>query len=206
VPGGAGDLARILERARSLGFLGPGPVTSHLDQAAAFVDAVGEPPAGLVDLGSGGGVPGLILALRWPETSVALLEVRARRVDFLVEAVAALGIAGRVGVVAGRAEEVARLPAHRHRYDVVTARSFGPPAVTAECGAPLLAPGGVLLVAEPPGGAGDRWPADGLAQLGLVDEGLVAVPAGTVRRLRSARACGERYPRRVGVPAKQPLF
>jgi 16S rRNA (guanine527-N7)-methyltransferase len=206
MPGGAGDLAAVLERARSLGFLGPGPVGRHVDQAEAFVAAVDAPPSRLLDLGSGGGVPGLLLALRWPGTAVDLLEVRTRRIDFLGDVVAELDLTDRVEVVPGRAEEVARLAAYRHRYDVVTARSFGAPAVTAECGAPFLATSGVLLVAEPPGGASGRWPAEGLAQLGLVDDGLVAAAAGTVRRLRAEAACGDRYPRRVGVPAKDPLF
>ena len=48
----------------------------------------------------------------------------------------------------------------------MTARSFGPPAATAECAAPLLAVGGLLVVSEPPDGP-DRWPADALAALGL---------------------------------------
>lgn len=204
--GGPDDLAAVLERSRRLGFLGPGPIERHIDQAGAFIAAVEAPPGQLLDLGSGGGVPALVLAERWRTTELVLLDAVARRTAFLADAVTQLGWADRVTVVTGRAEELARSPAHRHRYDVVTARSFGPPAVTAECGAPFLAVGGVLLAADPPGGKAERWPPDGLAAVGLVDVGVVSTGGGTVRRLLAERRCDERFPRRVGVPAKRPLF
>ena len=113
--------------------------------------------------------------------------------------------------VAGRAEEVARDPAHRGGYDLVTARSFGAPAVTAECAAPLLRVGGELLVSEPPEATtSERWPRDGLAELGLGGPERQVVDASGVPvhlvRLVLEEACGERYPRRVGVPSKRPLF
>lgn len=203
---GPGDLAAVLERARTLGFLGPGPVGRHIEQADAFVAAVGPPPRRLLDLGSGGGVPGLVLAARWPTTEVVLVDTKHRRVAFLDAAVRELGWGDRVTVLPGRAEALARSPGHRHQFDVVTARSFGPPAVTAECGAPFLRIGGVLLVAEPPAGEADRWPPAGLAGLGLADRGVASTGGGTVRRLVAERLCDERFPRRVGVPGKRPLF
>jgi len=111
-----------------------------------------------------------------------------------------------VEVTTARAEDVGRDPAYRHRFDLVVARSFGAPAVTAECGAPFVQVTGLLVVAEPPGGDDARWPAAGLATLGLVDEGVVVRPEATVRRLRAASACDAVYPRSNGVPAKRPLF
>ena len=74
------------------------------------------------------------------------------------------------------------------------ARSFGPPAATAECAAPLLRPGGALVVSEPPGGAGDRWDADGLAALGLARETTEVVGGATFTRLRQVEACPEPIP------------
>lgn len=205
VDGGPDDLAAVLERSRALGFLGPGPIERHLDQADAFLAAVSAPPRRMLDLGSGGGVPGLVLAANWPETEVVLVDSQARRTAFLADAIGRLGWDARVVVHTARAETLGRSAEHRHAYPVVTARSFSAPAVTAECAAPLLVLGGALLVAEPPGGA-DRWPAAGLAMLGLVDEGIVHRTGGTVRRLRADEPCDERFPRRVGVPAKRPLF
>jgi 16S rRNA (guanine527-N7)-methyltransferase len=76
--------------------------------------------------------------------------------------------------------------------------------VTAECAAPLLAVGGLLVVSEPPDGR--RWPASALEPLGMAVEGMVRGAAGTFQRLRQVTPCPDRYPRRVGIPAKRPLF
>lgn len=184
----------MLEEARALGFLGPGAVGRHLAHAAAFVAAVGKlfPGPGL-DLGSGGGVPGLVLATTFVEAPWVLLEGNRRRASFLQAAVAELGFAPRVTVRHERAEAAGRDPLLRARFPVVTARSFGPPALTAECGCVFLAPGGRLMVSEPPPpeppppepppSEPPRWPVEGLATLGLADRGVVSAGSGSVRVL-----------------------
>ena len=200
-------LIDVLERGRALGFLGPGPVERHVEHAAAFAAALGdEPGEPIVDLGSGGGVPGLVLAERWPAARFWLVDARGTRTAFLTEAVQALRWPDRIAVHTGRAEDLGRHPDLRHGAGAVVARSFGPPGVTAECAAPFLRVGGVLVVSEPPGGDADRWPPAGLAELGLVDDGSVKVDDATVRRLVAERLCGDRFPRANGVPAKKPLF
>jgi 16S rRNA (guanine527-N7)-methyltransferase len=109
-----------------------------------------------------------------------------------------------VRVVAARAETAGRSDL-RGEFDLVVARSFGPPAVTAECAAPFLRVGSRLLVTEPPGGLPHRWDPDGLAYLGLkVDARIVAPTAFQI--LIQDVVCPDRFPRRVGVPAKRPLF
>ncbi len=111
-----------------------------------------------------------------------------------------------MAVVEDRAERVGRDPARRGMADLVVARSFGPPAVVAECAAPLLRPGGVLLVSEPPGEVdGDRWPGAPLGELGLGTSRGIRDGYG-YRAMVQVRPCPDRYPRRVGVPAKRPLF
>jgi 16S rRNA (guanine527-N7)-methyltransferase len=196
----------VLTEARDLGFLGSGPVEPHLDHAGAFVAALAERPPGLgIDLGSGGGIPGLVLATALPAWRWELIETGGRRAAFLGRAVARLGLGDRVQVRAGRAEDLGRTPGARARADAVTARSFGPPAVTAECAAPLLRPGGLLVVSEPPGGAADRWDEGGLAALGLaVAEHRSGPPALAV--LNQVTPCPARYPRKAGLPAKRPLW
>ena len=150
-------------------------------------------------------MPGLVLATALPDWRWDLVEAGARRAAFLERAVQELGLLDRVRVRHLRAEELGRTDAERGRADAVTARSFGPPAVTAECGAPLLRPGGVLVVSEPPDGAGDRWPADGLATVGLaVAERRPGPPAVAV--LVQDGPCPPRFPRRPGIPAKRPLW
>jgi 16S rRNA (guanine527-N7)-methyltransferase len=200
-----GALLAVLEQARALGFLGPGPVEAHVERALDGVDLVPAAAARALDLGSGGGVPGLPLALARPELHWVLLDGSVKRAEFLRAAVDELGLAGRVEVRAARAEEAGREPGWRGAFDLVTARSFGPPAVTAECGAPFLEVGGTLLVAEPPEATGERWPADRLGEFGLQPVEAVTVPS-AFQRLRQIRPCPDRYPRRVGIPAKRPRF
>src|SRR4051794_36896370 len=86
------DLVAVLEESRRLGFLGPGPVDVHIAHALAFT--AGRPEATrAVDLGSGGGVPGLVLAqLAWPQCRWVLVDSMVRRCAFLREAVEDLGL------------------------------------------------------------------------------------------------------------------
>jgi 16S rRNA (guanine527-N7)-methyltransferase len=204
------NLEPLLTDARQLGFLGPGPVHDQIARSLAFATMAGTAPDELaIDLGSGGGLPGLVLAIVWPDSEWLLIDSNVRRAAWLQAAVEGLGIASRVRALCERAELTAR-GQWRQTAGLVTARGFGPPAPTAECAAGLLRVGGRLLVADPPGQLGERWPQDGLASLGLQLETSKAVDteAGPVSlsQLRSASDCGPRYPRRVGVPFKRPLF
>lgn len=182
---------------------------SHGFAEAWRATAHGRLPADVLDLGSGGGIPGLVLARWWPATRFLLLDGSVRRTAWLTEAVRQLGldrpgVPSRVRVLAARAEDAARGP-ERGRFDLVTARGFGPPAVTAECGAPFLRPGGRLLVAEPPEPGPGRWPVSGLAQLGLGLGPRLQSPA-AIQVLTQQERTADRYPRRVGIPGKRPLW
>jgi 16S rRNA (guanine527-N7)-methyltransferase len=213
-PAALGD---VLLDARRAGFLGPGPIEPHLEHAAGFVDLArrqavrsGAGAPLILDLGSGGGLPGMVIAMRWPATTLVLLDANERRAEFLQRAVRRCGLGERVTVVHQRAEVGGRDPEYRGTFDGVVVRSFGAPAVVAECGAPFLRQGGWLIVSEPPGasdenGHRDRWPADGVAQVGLEPGEFVREGFG-YQVLHQREACPERFPRRNGVPAKQPLF
>ncbi len=207
-------LHELLTEARSLGFLGPGPLDPQLRHAQGFAVIARrlspDGPARLADLGSGGGLPSLVVATAWPEVTMALLEANGRRAAFLRRAVERLGLDSRVSVLEERAEVCGREPGLRAGFEGVLARSFGRPAVVAECAAPLLKLGGWLLVSEPPrseteGDEDSRWPAGPLVQVGLqptetMHEGF------EYRTLRQVEMCPDRFPRRNGVPAKKPLF
>ena len=94
----------------------------------------------MADLGSGAGLPGLVLAIGRPDLTVTLVEPLQRRTIFLDEAIDALGLEG-VRVVRGRAEEL-----HGgERFDVVTARALAPLDRLVGWGMPLVAPNGALL-------------------------------------------------------------
>lgn len=195
-------LAEQLERSRALGFLGPGPVEDHVAHASGFLDALTGVAGRVIDLGSGGGVPGLVIAVARPDLELLLVDAMRKRCDALEVAVAALELAS-VRVIQGRAEVIGRSDL-RGTADAVVARGFGSPAVTAECAAPLLRVGGRLVVSEPPGGP-SRWPGAPLAELGL-ELGARPSSGPTVQILQQIVVCPERYPRRDGMPAKRPLF
>jgi 16S rRNA (guanine527-N7)-methyltransferase len=200
-------LLEVLERGQELGLLGPGPVADHVTHAKAFVTAV-EHRRRVLDLGSGGGVPGLVLATELPELDMTLLDSMTKRCEFLSWAVGSLDLGDRVAVACGRAEELARSPVHRGAYDAVVSRSFAIPSVTAECAVGfLMGPGSGLFVSEPPDTEiADRWPPEGLAVLGLATTGLHRSDGATIRQIEAVSRCPDRFPRRVGVPAKRPLF
>ena len=198
------SLPEVLAEAQRLGFLGPGPVQRHIDHAVGMAGCLLRTAARGLDLGSGGGVPGLVMAEWKPALHLVLLDARERRCRFLRQAVRDLGVADRVEVVEERAEAAARRPDLRETIDVVVARSFGPPAVTAECAVGFLRLGGHLVVSEPPEKAG-RWPVDGLETLGLSAGAPCGGGEASFVRFEKLRL-DDRWPRRVGIPAKRPLW
>ena len=158
-----------------------------------------------MDLGSGGGLPGLVLLDRWHGHAV-LLDSMEKRSNFLREVLAWPDAPKNGEVVTARAEEAARWPELEGRFDLVTARSFGSPAVTSECAVRFLKLGGVLIISEPPGERVDeRWKASGLGLLGLVAQGRSRY--GTAYEvLIKEGATDAHYPRVTGTPKKRPLF
>jgi 16S rRNA (guanine527-N7)-methyltransferase len=201
-----------LGRSADLDFLGTMPIDDQIDHALGFVwtteEELGNPPSSVVDLGTGGGLPGLVLIACWPDASFVLMDANQRRTDFLAEEIAQADQVERVSVVRARAEEAGRTDELRERADLLVARSFGSPATTAECASPLLAVGGRAVISEPPGEeATERWDPEGLAQLGLERGGRYRyLDRFGYQVLLKVEASKDRYPRRVGVPAKRPLF
>jgi 16S rRNA (guanine527-N7)-methyltransferase len=184
-------------------------VDLHVADSLVAVDLAAVREAGrIADLGSGGGFPGLVLAIALPGTRVALVESVARKCAFLNRAVAAAG-AHNAAVVNERVEAWrAGLGAH----DVVTARALAPLAVLLEYAAPLLVVGGVLVAWK-----GRRQPAEetdaaaAARVLGMAPPAPCAVepfPAARDRHLYVSRKVGSTpnaYPRRPGVARKRPL-
>ena len=145
----------VLSEAQRLHLVGSGEVRTHIEHALGFLRALSSAGdqsgfvldgARVLDLGSGGGLPGLVLAATRPDLEVVLLDANLRRTTFLGEAVSELDLGPRVSVVRARAEASGRDPSQRGGFDLVVARGFGRPAVTAECGAPFLRVGGRMSV------------------------------------------------------------
>ena len=205
-------LDEVLRSAQDLGFLGPRPIEEQRHHAEALcalalrgLDVRDDTE--FLDLGSGGGLPGLVLALR-PDGPPrgTLLDSQQRRTAFLEAAVERLGLAERLEVVAARAEDAAHDPAFRERYELVISRGFGAPAVTAECAVAFLAPHGRLVVSEPPEPDDRRWDEEALASLGLTGPELVAGGSAHAAVFHRAGPLAERWPRKRGIPQKRPLW
>ncbi len=161
-------LLSVLAEIQRRGGIGPTSLRDAVDHARRFVAALPPKAGRLADLGSGGGLPGLVVALDVPTLAVVLVERRAKRVDLLRYGARALEVETRVEVVAADVSAVAAdvLADRRPAFDVVTARSFAPPAEVLRAAHPLLAPGGRLVVSSPPDDGSAGWAA-ALPQLGF---------------------------------------
>ncbi len=165
-----------------------------------------------IDLGSGGGVPAIPLALARPEISWTLVDSVAKKATALREMVEALGLRN-VTVIAGRAEALGRDPQHRERYAVATARACASLPVLAELALPLVRVGGHLLAWKGPLTEQDEELRRGRTALGevgggkprTVDPGLAALGRHCFVVAAKERATPARFPRRPGEPARRPL-
>ncbi len=154
------------------GLIGPGEADRiwdrHLFNCAALAGLVPRRCA-VADLGSGAGLPGVVVAMLRPEARVTLIEPMARRVEFLEECVGLLGL-GNVTVVRARAEELAG----RSAADVVTARAVAPLDKLARLAGGLVRAGGVVLAMKGAGAAQELAKARPvLAELGAGDAKVV---------------------------------
>ena len=165
----------------------------HLDESLAALETVQRFEGPIVDVGSGGGAPGIPLAHALPEREVTLLEATRRKCDFLERWTADLP---NLRVVCGRAEEQPR-----DSWGVAVAKALAPPPVAAEWCLPLVAPGGAAVLYVGPTAQADR-----VAQVA----GLLAAelepdsPLGSLV-LRKLGPTPPGFPRRPGLARKRPL-
>jgi len=181
----------------------PGPLVD--DSLALIADLAGART--LVDVGSGGGMPGLPLKAVRPDLAVTLLEADRRKAAFLVDASARLGLD--VAVVAERAETAGRGPL---RDDVAVCRALAPMPVLVELCLPLVRVGGRLLAMK---GEGEveaelEQAAGAIAALGGGDPVVRPAPSaarerGVVVAVPKVAPTPAAYPRRPGLPARRPL-
>jgi 16S rRNA (guanine527-N7)-methyltransferase len=167
--------------------------------------------AKLIDVGAGGGFPGVPLAIAFPELKVTLLEATGKKVDFLRDLARRLEL-DNVATVQGRAEELGHGEQYRERYDLAVARAVAAMRTLAEYTLPFVPIGGTF-VAMKGVDAGEETQAAARA---------IELLGGRLRELLPIRLPGldeprylvvvdkvaptpARYPRRSGVPAKKPL-
>jgi 16S rRNA (guanine527-N7)-methyltransferase len=165
-----------------------------------------------IDVGSGAGFPGAVLAVLFPGLSVTLLEATGKKVRFLEALVAELGLRN-VRCVQARAEDLAHDPTHRGRYDIAFARALAGMPALAELCLPFVRIGG-LLVAQKKGTFDAELDSARYAIQTLGGEApevrWLDVPELGERRalvvVKKLRDTPPAYPRRSGVPANQPLL
>ncbi len=202
-------LQKILKTAVQEGYLTSSVGANGLLHSQGFlefkpkVELFLTPQTTAVDLGTGGGLPGLVLSIltncQW-----IFVDRGKRRCQFLKWAINELDLMAKVTVIEEDAANFAHC-AYRNKVKLVTARSFASPAVTAECSAPLLVPGGYLVVSEPPGNE-NRWPSSGLSQLGLKKDRRWQYELATFQSLCLINSSEDKFPRRFSRIENSPLF
>jgi 16S rRNA (guanine527-N7)-methyltransferase len=165
----------------------------HLDESLAALETVQRFEGPIVDVGSGGGAPGIPLAHALPEREVTLLEATRRKCDFLERWTDELP---NLRVVCGRAEEQPL-----DTWGVAVAKALAPPPVAAEWCLPLVAPGGAAVLYVGPTAQADR-----VAQVAdLLAGELEPDPPPGLLVLRKVGPTPPGFPRRPGVARKRPL-
>lgn len=163
----------------------------------------------LVDIGSGAGLPGIALKIAIPDLDIVLIEATQRKAEFISTIAATLELEN-VEVIADRAELIGRNASYRESFDIATARAVGALAMVMELALPLCKPGGALLAQRGADAERDAVEARGAARElgGTSAVEWVEVPGGERRAVVVVTKTGDtpdRYPRRVGIPAKRPL-
>lgn len=164
--------------------------------------------ATVADVGSGGGVPAIPLAICLPALRFTLIESTQKKAAFLRVAAGALSLAN-VEVVNDRAEEVGqqhRGDGGRESFDAVTARALGRLNVSAELTVPLAKPGGVIVLVKGEKAEEELVEAkNALGLLGAVHVDTIQTPTSRIVILEKTTRTPRTYPRESGEPKRKPL-
>ncbi len=182
-----------------------------LDSLTCLLAWRDNPPAKLIDIGTGAGFPGIPLKILQPSLSLTLIESVGKKAEFCRHVVDTLNLE-KVEVVHARAEEVGQQPRFRERYDGAVARAVANLPILVEYLLPLVRVGGIILAMK-----GESGPAEAHA-----GEKAIRLLGGQLRQMikiglpgvaedryliviDKTAATPPNYPRRVGLPSKKPL-
>jgi 16S rRNA G527 N7-methylase RsmG len=163
-------LLAALEVIQARGAIGERSLVEAVRHADKFVELIPPAARSLVDLGSGGGLPALVIAWRRRDVMVTMVERRTARADLLRRATTSLGLGESTRVLNVDVAKVCEQSPSN--FDVVTARSFADVRITTQYIDCLLADNGVALVSEPPIDRSDIWKTVLLAHARLSDSGV----------------------------------
>ena len=182
-----------------------------LDSAAPLAQGLLAQNARVIDVGTGAGFPGMPLLILRPDLQMTFLDALQKRIAFLNDALAWLGL--RAQTLHARAEDAARMEAHRERYDAAVSRAVASSAVLQELTLPFVRTGGLAIA----------WKGPGVQDELTAARRAAFVLGGTVRGVTPAPVPGrddwqhvllltdktgktpKAYPRKAGTPGKKPL-
>ena len=198
--------------ARAAGVLGSTTVNELWEHTAGFTSAVcshfsaeaDDLAIQLIDVGTGAGIPGLLLAAQLPKAHITLVDANERRLDHVRRGRRALSIENRCTVLHARAEDLGRDPTYRCMFDAAVARLLADPAGSLELLTPLVRDGGTLVLSA---AAQSRplWSRLPVAPLPLGPAELEG-SAGLFVRIPRCGAVPPHLPRREKVRRRQPLL
>ena len=192
-------------RLTAVSFSTPMLLLPALDAALELMPAS---PNRLIDVGSGAGFPGLPIKIMRPDLDITLIEATGKKVAFLDACIAKLGLST-ITTIHGRAEDFARDPAYRERFDVVTARAVASLPALLELGMPFLRLGGRVssLRASILRLNSRRRPMRLLRSSAaqIIASRVLPRSQTTLVAVAKVSMTPKKYPRRAGIPAREPL-
>lgn len=189
---------------------GEAELFSHIEDSLKVLEFCSMAGKKIIDIGSGAGFPGLVLAMHCPDTQFTLVEADLKKSEFLSAACVELELTN-VQVIRDRVEILGRDPLYRGQYDLCTSRAVAAMNIMLEYGIPLLKREGRLLLWKGKNYQQEITQAKTALELlkARVAEiflyNLLEEKDRAIIEVAKEADCPEQYPRRVGIPAKRPL-
>lgn len=186
-------------------------VKHFLDSLAIAVVLDLKSISSVIDVGTGAGFPGIVLKIAFPYLKITLLDSLNKRVKFLNEVIQTLELED-ISAIHGRAEEVGRTTAHREKYDLCVSRAVANLSTLAEYCVPFIKVGGIFCSYKGSNGMEEVEQAEHAITLlnsKIIDVNQIQLPESDIQRIfvqiQKEKPLSKRYPRKAGLPAKEPL-
>ena len=165
----------------------------------------------MIDIGTGAGFPGMVLKIMFPHIRVTLLDSLNKRISFLNDVIAELGLE-EIEAVHGRAEEYAAKSGYREGFDLAVSRAVANMSVLSEYCIPFVSEGGLFVAYKTQDAAEEIQKAEGAVRIlggEFLENRSFTLPDTDIKRtlavVKKIKPTGKKYPRKAGMPAKMPL-